>query len=79
LDLAERLLKKVSFSLGGFHFTTDGFRKNDDQRDDIANAFVQLELSPQTSLQAEYRYRNTEKGFLQPAIVQPSPSIHFRG
>ena len=28
----------------------------------MANAFVQYELSPQTSLQAEYRYRNYEIG-----------------
>ena len=59
------LYKNVSFSLGGLHFTTDGFRINNDQKDNIANAFVQLELSPQTSLQAEYRYRETEQGDLQ--------------
>ena len=59
------IYKNVAFSLGGFHFTTDGFRENADQRDDIANAFVQWELSPQTSLQAEYRHRNAERGDLQ--------------
>jgi hypothetical protein len=58
------LYKNVSFSLGGSHFTTDGFRKNADQRDNLANAFIQVELSPQTSLQAEYRYRKTEYGDL---------------
>jgi tetratricopeptide (TPR) repeat protein len=58
------LYKNVSFSLGGSHFTTDGFRKNADQRDNLANAFVQVEISPQTSLQAEYRYRKNEYGDL---------------
>ena len=58
------LYRNASFSLGGSHFTTDGFRKNADQGDNLANAFVQLELSPQTSLQAEYRYRKTEWGDL---------------
>jgi tetratricopeptide (TPR) repeat protein len=58
------LYQNVSFSLGGSHFTTDGFRKNADQQDNIANAFVQLQLSPQTSLQAEYRYRKIEYGDL---------------
>ena len=57
--------KNTSFNLGGFHFTTDGFRENADQRDGIANAFVQMELSPQTSIQAEYRYRNVKHGDLQ--------------
>jgi tetratricopeptide (TPR) repeat protein len=56
------IYKKLSFSLGYSHFSTDGFRINSDQKDDIANAFVQMELTPQTSVQAEYRYRNTELG-----------------
>ena len=58
------IYKKVSFSLGGSHFKTDGFRINGDQKNDLANAFVQLELSPDTSLQAEYRYSNTDTGYL---------------
>jgi hypothetical protein len=47
------IYNKVSYSLGGSHFQTDGWRKNADQDDDIASAFVQLELSPETSIQAE--------------------------
>ncbi|MGH8507251.1 MAG: tetratricopeptide repeat protein, partial [Gammaproteobacteria bacterium] len=34
------IYQKTSFSVGGFHFTTDGFRENAGQRDEIANAFV---------------------------------------
>jgi tetratricopeptide (TPR) repeat protein len=56
------IYKKGSFSLGGFHFQTDGFRKNADQNDDIGTAFLQLELSPQTSVQGEYRYRKSVRG-----------------
>ena len=56
------IYKKLSYSLGGFHYQTDGFRKNAGQNDDIGNAFGQLEISPQTSIQAEYRYRNNERG-----------------
>src|SRR5437867_1802567 len=59
------IYKNASFSLGGFHFKTDGWRKNADQKDTIANAFLQLELSPQTSVQAEVRRRETEFGDLQ--------------
>jgi tetratricopeptide (TPR) repeat protein len=55
----------VAFSFGGLHFTTDGWRKNAHQKDDIANAFLQYELSPKTSVQAEYRYRNFESGDLK--------------
>ena len=63
--VASGIYQKTSFSVGGFHFTTDGFRENADQRDEIANAFVQREISPQTSIQAEYRYRNSEHGDIQ--------------
>jgi tetratricopeptide (TPR) repeat protein len=58
------IYKKASFSFGATHFETDGWRKNADQDDDIVNAFLQLELSPKTSIQTEYRYRDTERGDL---------------
>jgi len=58
------IYKNISFSLGGFHFNTDGFRKDNFQKDSIGNAFVQAELFPGTSIQGEYRYRNTKNGDL---------------
>lgn len=58
------IYKNASFSFGGLHFTSDGFRQNADQKDDIGDGFLQLEVSPQTSIQAEYRYRNTVRGDL---------------
>jgi tetratricopeptide (TPR) repeat protein/predicted porin len=59
------IYKKASFSIGQTHFETDGWRDNADQDDDIINAFVQFEVAPKTSVQAEYRYRKTEKGDLR--------------
>jgi len=59
------IYKNTSFSVGGFHFTTDGFRENAGQRDNIANVFVQSEPSYKTSIQAEYRHRNVEHGNIQ--------------
>ncbi len=56
---------KTSFSVGGLHYATEGYRENGDQRDDIATVFVQQELTPDTSIQAEYRYREVERGDLQ--------------
>ena len=58
------IYKNVSGSGGYTHFETDGFRINNDQEDDIANVFAQLELTYKTSIQAEYRYRETKKGDL---------------
>ena len=59
------IYKNFSFSVGGTHFKTDGWRDNADQEDNIANAFFQLELNPKTSLQAEFRYRDFESGDLK--------------
>ena len=58
------IYKTFSFSIGQTHFETDGFRENNDQTDDIVNAFMQLELSSRTSVQAEFRYRNADTGDL---------------
>ncbi len=59
------IYENASFSAGYSYFDTDGWRDNADNRDDIGNAFVQFELSPQTSIQAEYRYRYNNTGDLQ--------------
>ncbi|HMK49400.1 MAG TPA: hypothetical protein VK435_05060, partial [Thermodesulfovibrionales bacterium] len=54
----------VSLSAGQFHYETDGFRPNNDQKQDIYNLFAQVALSPQTSVQAEFRARDFEHGDL---------------
>ncbi len=59
------IYNNVSYSVGGYHYETDGFRTNADQDDDIANAFLQTELTSKTSVQAEYRYRDTKRGDTQ--------------
>jgi hypothetical protein len=59
------IYQKASFSLGGFHFQTDGWRPNANQNDFIGDAFLQVELSPQTSVQAEVRRRETQLGDIQ--------------
>jgi len=56
------LYGKTAFSAGVYHFETDGFRDSAYQEDDIANLFVQHDFSPDTSVQAEYRSRETEYG-----------------
>jgi Tfp pilus assembly protein PilF len=58
------IYRKFSFSAGYSGFKTNGFRENNQQDDQIANAFVQAELSPSTSIQGEVRYRNLESGDL---------------
>jgi tetratricopeptide (TPR) repeat protein len=55
---------KYSYSLGQFHFETDGFRENNDLKQDIYNVFLQGAITPQFNVQAEYRRRETKQGDL---------------
>lgn len=64
--VASGVYRNLSASAGWTRFKTDGFRVNDDQKDDIVNAFVQAELTSQTSVLAEYRHRETRSGDLAP-------------
>lgn len=56
------LYRTASFSVGQFHYETDGFRPNNDLRHDIFNAVGTVALTPEFSLFGEYRYRDTEAG-----------------
>ena len=72
------IYKNVSFSLGYTQFTTNGFRPNAFQDDRIANAFIQVELTPSTSVQTEFRYRNRSIGDLQLNFFQDDFRRNFR-
>ncbi len=68
--IASGIYRNFSFSAGQYHNQTDGFRENNDIKDDIYNVFVQVSLSPATSVQAEYRHRKTEGGDLDLRFFQ---------
>lgn len=55
---------RASYSLGQYHYQTDGIRPNNDLNNNIYDAFGQVSLSAKTSIQAEYRNRNTSFGDL---------------
>ncbi len=55
----------VSYSLGYFGYDTEGFRDNDDLRHGVADAFLQVAVTPSVNLQTEFRRRHTENGDLQ--------------
>ncbi|SPQ01909.1 TPR repeat protein [Candidatus Sulfobium mesophilum] len=57
--------KQLSFSLGQFHYETNGFRANNDQQQNIYDVFAQYSFSEKTSIQTEFRYRDTENGDLR--------------
>ncbi len=58
------LWNQLAFSLGQFHYETNGFRQNNDLTQDIYNVFLQGSLSYQTSLFGEFRDTRLEKGDL---------------
>lgn len=62
--VASAVQGKVSLSAGQFHYETEGWRKNNDQKQDIYNLFAQIALSADTSVQAEFREKNIEQGDL---------------
>jgi hypothetical protein len=68
---------KYSYSLGQFHFETDGFRDNNDLKTNLYNAFLQATLSPSTSAQVEVRYSDQENGDL-PLRFDPNNFFQFR-
>ena len=76
--IASGIYDKLSLSAGYTHFETDGWRENADQNDDIANIFAQYELSYKTSIQAEYRYRDTKSGDIQSSFFMDDYSSNLR-
>jgi tetratricopeptide (TPR) repeat protein len=67
---------RLSYSLGQFHYQTDGFRQNNDLQQDIYNIFAQASLSYKTSIQTELRSRDNEQGDL---VLRFEPDNFNRG
>ena len=65
---------RVSFSAGQFHYQTDGFRENADQNRNLYNLFVQVGLSPSTSVQGELRSSELDRGDL---LLRFDPSAFY--
>ncbi|WP_374090495.1 tetratricopeptide repeat protein [Methylomicrobium lacus] len=56
------LWKNLSYSVGQFHYDTDGFRQNNDVQVDLFTGFIQANITPNLNLQAEIRHKTTERG-----------------
>jgi tetratricopeptide (TPR) repeat protein len=59
------LWNQFSYSVGQIHFESDGFRSNNDQKQDIVTGFLQAAFSPKTSVQAEVRHKDRDFGDLE--------------
>lgn len=60
-----QLFDNTSLSLGQYHYETDGFRTNNDYKQDILNAFLHTNLTSNQSLQFEVKKNETENGDLR--------------
>ena len=58
------LTEQFSYSLGQFSYQSNGYRENNDLKNNLYNLFAQVAVSPAFSVQAEYRYRETTTGDL---------------
>ncbi|NOT84823.1 MAG: tetratricopeptide repeat protein, partial [Methylococcaceae bacterium] len=72
------LWDKGSYSLGQFHYETDGFRKNNALNQDIYNAFVQGDITDSLNLQAEYRHEERKNGDLSVNFEPTDFSLSFK-
>jgi len=68
----------VSYSLGQFRYTTDGFRKNNDLSNNIYSAFIQKQLTPEWSVQAEIRHKELEHGDIAFNFDLDNPDTFYR-
>jgi tetratricopeptide (TPR) repeat protein len=60
--IAAGTLNRLSYSVGQFHFDSDGIRQNNDVRQNLYDAFVQGTISASTSAQIEVRGTDSELG-----------------
>lgn len=60
--VASGIYDSLSLSGGQFHYQTDGFRPNNDYRQDAYDAFAQYAFSPHFNLQVELKSENLRAG-----------------
>lgn len=66
---------KFGVSAGQFHYQSDGYRENNDQKQDIYDVLAQYNFNADTSLQAEYRHSEGENGDISTFTVVPFPKL----
>ncbi|HEC29495.1 MAG TPA: tetratricopeptide repeat protein [Gammaproteobacteria bacterium] len=58
------IIDKVTYSVGRYHYFSEGYRANNDQKYNIDNAFIQVALTPRFNIQFEYRDTERRNGDL---------------
>ena len=63
-NIVSGLYGRTSLSAGQYYYHTNGFRENNGVRHEIYSLFGETQLTPELSVQAEYRYRQSNQGDL---------------
>ena len=63
--VASMVYDRYSVSAGAFGYRTDGWRENNDIKQDLQNVFFQTAITPQLNAQAEFRRRHSDEGDLR--------------
>ncbi len=72
------IYNRVSYSIGDFHYTSEGVRENQDSRQNIFDAYVQVEVSPTTSVMTEFRAKDQREGDRPLLFAADNFSTQFR-
>jgi len=59
------LYDRYSLSAGAFGYRTDGWRDNNDIRQDVQDVYFQTAITPQLNAQVEFRRRHSDEGDLR--------------
>ncbi len=68
--IGSALYNQLSLSAGQFHYQTDGFRENDDYKQDVYDAFAQYAISPEFNVQIELKQENVRSGDIATRLNQ---------
>jgi tetratricopeptide (TPR) repeat protein len=63
--VASMVYDRYSVSAGAFGYRTDGWRENNDIKQDLQDVFFQTAITPQLNAQAEFRRRHSDEGDLR--------------
>ena len=70
------LYDRYSLSAGAFGYRTDGWRKNNDNKQNVQDVFFQSAITPELNAQVEFRRRHSDYGDLpfnfDPDIFSPN-------
>jgi hypothetical protein len=72
------LYDRYSLSAGAFGYRTDGWRRNNDNKQDIQDVFFQSAITPELNAQIEFRRRHSDQGDLAFNFDPDSFSPNFR-